>query len=225
MCHHQCSPTCVLHMSIPNAGVVIQGKLAGDVVLSVHLSFLRSMTHNSSFQNRNTSYRIVLWNKLKIPKFRIYNIGMAAIENAGSEPLENIGWSGISGEDYVGLGERESGGIDFYEKRESVGTDFNEKSHREDLMQKGKTEFLLKEKIESEVCSMCQAWQEIGDGFRFHLPEDLFSTPASLNTEEKEKWGDSDIEDGEDEEKNYCEEEKEEENEEDAVEGTNQVVC
>ena len=85
----------------------------------------------------------------------------------------------------VGLGERESDGIDLNEKQESVGTDFNEKSHREDFMQKGQTEFLLEEKIESKVCSMCQAWQDIGDGFRFHLPQDLFTTPASLNTEEK----------------------------------------
>ena len=148
---------------------------------------------------------------------------MAAVENA--EPLENIRCSGISIEDDVGLGERGSGGIHFNEKRESVGTDFNDKSHREDFMQKGKTEFLLEEKIESEVCSMCRAWQDIGDGFRFHLPEDLFTASASLSAEKKEKWGDSDIEDGEDEEKNYCEEEKEEENEEDAVEGVIHVVC
>ena len=133
---------------------------------------------------------------------------MAAVENEGSKPLENIGWTVASSEDEVGLG-----------KRESVGTDFNEKSDIEDFLQKGKTESNMEDKIEGEVCSMCQAWQDIGDGFRFHLPEDLFTSPASLNCDRKEKWGDSDIEE-EDEEKNFCEEETEKEKEE-----ANQVEC
>ena len=133
---------------------------------------------------------------------------MAAVENAGSQLLKNIGWPVASSEDDVGLGERES-----------VGTDFNEKSDIEDFMQKGKTEFNLEEQIESEVCSMCKAWQDIGDGFRFHLPDDLFTPPASLNFDRKEKWGDSDIEE-EDEEKNFCEGETDKEEEE-----ANQVEC
>ena len=134
---------------------------------------------------------------------------MAAVaaENTFSEQMENIPWNDLR------LGEWES-----------EETDLNEKCYRENFLRENKLEskksFWDLEK--NEVCSMCQAWQDIGDGFRFHLPKDIFTAPpASLNAEKNEKLDDSNIEE---KEKNYCEEEKEEENEEDPAVGKNQVA-
>ena len=135
---------------------------------------------------------------------------MAAVaaENTFSEQMENIPWNDLR------LGEWES-----------EETDLNERCYREDFLQESKleSEKSIWDSEKDKVCSMCQAWQDVGDGFRFHLPKDIFtaSSPESLNAEKNEKLGDIDIEENE---KNYCKEEKEEENEEDPVVGKNQVA-
>ena len=49
---------------------------------------------------------------------------------------------------------------------------------------------------------MCISWQDIGDGLRFHLPDDIFTTLAPFNK--------GSIIEEEDEGKNYSEGEKEE---------------
>ena len=146
-------------------------------------------------------------------------------EKALSEQLENICWNDSSSKE---------GDLRLNEW-ESEKTDLNEKCYREDFLQENK--FESKKSIwDEKVCSMCEAWQDKSDGFRFHLPEDIFAArPPSLNVEKSEKWGSSNIEEEEREkifceeekEKNFCEEEKEVENEEleGAVEGKNQVTC
>ena len=122
-------------------------------------------------------------------------------EKTFPDQKENNPWN------YLRLGEWES--------------DETEKCYREDFLKDNK--FGSKKSgiwdENNEVCSMCQEWPDLGDGFRFHLPKDIFTAPAaSLNAEKK--LGDSDFEE---KEKNYCEDEKEEGNEEDPVEGENQV--
>ena len=143
----------------------------------------------------------------------------AEAENALSDQLEDICRKSSKAGGHLSL-----------DKWEIEETDLNEKCYRDDFLKKNKFESKKSIWDESEICSMCQAWQDIGDGFRFHLPEDIFSArPASVNVENKEKLGDIDIEE-EDKEKNFCEDEKEknyceEETEADTVEGENQVTC
>ena len=154
-------------------------------------------------------------------------MGAAAGEKAFPENMENIFWNHLS------LGKWESKETDLNEKSYREGplndlrlgeweieeTDTNEKCYREDFLQENKSEFekSIWDSEENNVCSMCQEWEDVGDGFRFHLPNDIFTAPplaASLNDEKNDT-------DTEEKEKNYSEEE---ENKEDPVEGGNQVA-
>ena len=146
----------------------------------------------------------------------------AEAENALSDQLEDICRKSSKAGGHLSL-----------DKWEIEETDLNEKCYRDDFLKKSKFESKKSVWDENEICSMCQAWQDIGDGFRFHLPEDIFAArPASVNVENREKLGDIDIEEEDKEknfcedekEKNYCEEEKEGGTEADAVEGENQVT-
>ena len=111
---------------------------------------------------------------------------MLFIEKLSSEEMESTRWN--SGDDVI------LGGW------ECDQTDFDQWCYREDFLQKSKIESFWDKKI--EICSMCISWQDIGDGLRFHLPDDIFSTLAPFNK--------GSIIEEEDEGKNYSEGEKEE---------------
>ena len=119
-------------------------------------------------------------------KRSIFSKYMLHIEKVSSEEMESTRWN--SGDDVI------LGGW------ECDQTDFDQWCYREDFLRKSKIESFWDEKM--EICSMCISWQDIGDGLRFHLPDDIFTTLAPFNK--------GSIIEEEDEGKNYSEGEKEE---------------